>query len=425
VSDYYSMRFSSTEIGSAKDNLKSPIDNWYKFSPGFSHRLVDEIAERENLTRQRNPSIFDPFCGCGTTLVSSQKAQIPAVGNEAQQFMYDVIRAKLNWRIRKSECGDYLIQISDFVHRNYKGFNYKEETHPLLRTLYEKDSLTKLYLIRNSLLQLPQKYRLFFKLALSQTLHKVALHPIAIPYIVRSKKLTNPTQAWEFFEKASNQMLEDVTQHRDKKRTSRIFLHDSRLRNDEISNGECSICISSPPYLNNLDYGENSKVHTHFFEYTKDWRDITVKVRSQLVTSSTTHYASSKVNIDTFKQSEFYLHNTAIAKQLLSIARRLEPSCRERGKTFDLMMLLYFQDMFQVLREIRRAVKKSGKVYLVLGDSAPYGCYIPTTRLIGELSRNVGFNDFRSYLLRIRGSKWKTLRFRHSLKLAENVLVLK
>lgn len=419
------MRFSSTEIGSAKDNLKSPIDNWYKFSPGFSYRLVEEIAERENLVRQHDPSIFDPFCGCGTTLVSSQKLQIPAMGNEAQRFMYDVIRAKLNWRIRPPEFEDYLVHIADFVQSNYKGFNYKEQTHPLLRTLYEKGSLTKLYLIRNSLSQLPQKYRLFFKLALSQTLHKVALHPIAIPYIVRSKKLNNTTEAWGFFVKTAKQMLDDVTQQSDKKRTSKIFLHDSRLRNDMIGNGECSICISSPPYLNNLDYGENSKVHTHFFEYTKDWRDITVKVRSQLVTSSTTYYSSSKVNIDTFKQSDFYLHNKAIAERLISIARTLERSCRERGKTFDLMMLLYFQDMFQVLREIRRAVKKSGKVYFVLGDSAPYGCYIPTTRLIGEMSRNVGFNHFRSYLLRNRGSKWKTLRFRHSLQLAENVLVLK
>ena len=42
--------------------------------------------------------------------------------------------------------------------------------------------------------------------------------------------------------------------------------------------------FTSPPYLNNLDYGEVSKVHSHFFEMTNDWNDITEKVRRKLVT---------------------------------------------------------------------------------------------------------------------------------------------
>ena len=419
------MRFSSTEIGSAKDNLKSPIDNWYKFAPGFSHRLVDEIAVRENLHGRRNSKIFDPFCGCGTTLVSSQKAQIPAVGNEAQQFMYDVIKAKLNWKVRKCEFERYTKQIAEFVQRHYKSFSCEQQAHPLLRTLYEVDSLTKLYLIRNAISDFPGKYRLFFKLALSQTLHKVAIHPIAVPYIVRSKTLSNTHDALNVFESTSRRMLQELIQFADRQQTSKIFLHDSRAKNENIDDGECSICISSPPYLNNLDYGESAKVHTHFFGYTKDWHDITVKVRSQLVTSSTTHYSSSELDIDAFRQSAFFLNNKNVAERLVKLARQLEPSCRQRGKTFDVMMLLYFEDMRQVLGEIRRVLKKRSKAFLVLGDSAPYGCYIPTTRLVGEISKNVGFNEFRIYRLRNRGSKWKTLRFRHSLQLSENVLVLR
>lgn len=32
-------------IGSAKDNMKSAIHNWYKFTAGFSYQFVDLVVE--------------------------------------------------------------------------------------------------------------------------------------------------------------------------------------------------------------------------------------------------------------------------------------------------------------------------------------------------------------------------------------------
>lgn len=422
------MNFLNASIGSAKDNSRSPIHNWYKFAAGFSYLFVDKIIEQEELKPTIESKIFDPFAGCGTTLVSSQKAQIPAIGNEGQEFMYDVIRAKLNWKIDDNEFKNYLDLIKCYIDENYTNFNYQEDTHPLLKTLYRQDSLTKLYLIRNAISDISAyKYKSFFKLALSQTLHKVCIHPIAVPYIARNTLLTNTGQSWECFESISKQMLSDTKEYKRKKRTSRIYLHDSRVKNHEISDGECSICITSPSYLNNLDYGEVSKVHSHFFEYTKNWSDITNKVRSKLVTGSTTHYTESEFDLDEFRQSEFHLSNKYLSNTLIKIANQLKSISKVRAgkKSFDILTLLYFSDMFQVLKEIRRVVKNSGKAYLILGDSAPYGVYVPTTQILGRLSKKAGFSSYKIYKIRSRGTKWKTLRFRHSLELTENVLVLK
>src|SRR2546423_4645226 len=102
------MKFQNAHIGSARDNVKSPIHNWYKFTAGFSFRFVEEILGDEKKKGVTERRVFDPFAGCGTTLVSCQKAQIPAVGNEGQRFMYDVIRAKLNWSINEGECDFFL-----------------------------------------------------------------------------------------------------------------------------------------------------------------------------------------------------------------------------------------------------------------------------------------------------------------------------
>lgn len=421
------MNFSNANIGSAIDNLKSPVHNWYKFTAGFSHRFVERIIEEEKLKAGASSVIFDPFAGCGTTLVSSQKAGIPAIGNEGQEFLYDVIRAKLRWKIDEGEFESYLEFIEDYVRANYSSFDVQSAAHPLLKSLYKTDALIRLYLVRNSLDFISRyKYRFFFKLALSQTLHKVSIHPIATPYIARKKNLTNTTRAWEFFERISRQMLADTSQLREQKLTSRIYLHDSRGVNSEIHNNESSICITSPPYLNNLDYGEVSKVHTHFFEYTSDWNDITRRVRRKLVTGATTHYVKSEFDLEQFKQSDFYYSNRRIADSLIKTAEEIKMAGKGRAgkKSFDILILLYFNDMYQVLKEIRRVVKKGGKAYLILGDSAPFGIYVPTTRIIGKISRNIGFDRFRVHKIRVRGTKWKSLKSRHSLELAEGAVVL-
>ncbi|MDR1644416.1 MAG: hypothetical protein LBS05_01125 [Tannerellaceae bacterium] len=92
--EHQKMDFLHSGIGSAKDNFYSPVHNCYKFTTGFSYKFVDAILECE--TNKREPVVFDPFAGCKTTLVSSQKKGISAIGNEGQEFMLDVIKAQLN-----------------------------------------------------------------------------------------------------------------------------------------------------------------------------------------------------------------------------------------------------------------------------------------------------------------------------------------
>ena len=102
-----------------------------------------------------------------------------------------------------------------------------------------------------------------------------------------------------------------------------------------------------------------------------------------------------------------------------------EISKNKKGKkSFDILALLYFEDMYNVLLEMRRVLKQRSKAYLVLGDSAPYGIFIDTTKLLGEIALNSGFNKYNIVKIRERGTKWTSLKNRHSLKLSENILIL-
>lgn len=422
------MKFLHSEIGSAKDNIKSPIHNWYKFTAGFSHKFVDEIIKKEKLAGNKKARIFDPFAGCGTTLVSAQKHQLKSVGNEGQEFMFDIIRAKLNWRVNELEFEKHLAEIRNYVAKNRSSINLTSHAHPLLLSLYKPNTLKTLYLLRDAIANIKShKYKLFFKLALSQTLHKVSIFPIAVPYISRNRVLANNHTSLTTFITISKKMYKDCKEQNGMKKTSLIFLQDSRTPNKKIKNNSCSVCISSPPYLNNLDYGEVSKVHTHFFEVTQSWNDITNQVRKKLVTGATTHYKDSEFTIKEFKATSFYRKNKKIADSLIKRSNKLEVISKLRlgKKSFAILMLLYFQDMYKVLLEIRRVLRPEGKAYLILGDSAPYGMLVPTTRILGEIAKNIGFNSFKIYKIRSRGTKWKDLTYRHNLELSENLLILK
>jgi DNA modification methylase len=148
-----------------------------------------------------------------------------------------------------------------------------------------------------------------------------------------------------------------------------VYHHDSRLLNPSIPDNHCSICITSPPYLNNLDYGEVSKVCSHFYGITDTWNDITENVRKNLVTGATTHYKDDDFEFSKWIEQDFYVQNKHIVDRLLPDIQRIKDiSYTKKGKkSFDLLALYYFEDMYRVLMEMRRVLKPHSKAFLVLG----------------------------------------------------------
>lgn len=405
--------------------MSSPVHNWYKFTAGFSYKLVDIILEDY---KDKDIVVYEPFAGCGTTLVECQKLGFRSIGNESQELMCNVIHAKLNWIITKQQYTRAKNIIKKYVEENKRIAETAAKFHPLLVTLYDEPSLRELYCIRDGIKRLRNKdVQLFFDLALSQTLHKAAIHPIAVPYISRSTFLSDSGKAWEKFQRISEQMYSDIQQMPHHEQLATVYNWDSRLKNENVAEASCGLCITSPPYLNNLDYGEVSKVHSHFFEMTYDWNDITEKVRRKLVTGATTHYRDTEFVMEEFAQKEFAQHNPDTMGKLVELYGRIKENAKQRKgkKSFHILMMHYFEDMYYVLKEMRRVLRYGGEAYLVLGDSAPYGIYVPTTQILGDVALSAGFTEYSIHKIRSRGDKWKTLKNRHNISLSENILILK
>ena len=87
------------------------------------------------------------------------------------------------------------------------------------------------------------------------------------------------------------------------------------------------------------------------------------------------------------------------------------------------MIASYFLDMAKFWIDLRRIVKKGGEVCLVIGDSAPYGIYVPVDKWLGELAVSYGFESFYFEKERDRNIKWKNRT--HTVPLKEGYLWVK
>lgn len=84
------------------------------------------------------------------------------------------------------------------------------------------------------------------------------------------------------------------------------------------------------------------------------------------------------------------------------------------------MIAAYFHDLAKVFHSLRKVTEDGCKMCFVIGDSAPYGIYVPVDRWLGELAVNAGFQDFSFEKLRDRNIKWKNRK--HNVPLKEGRL---
>ena len=84
------------------------------------------------------------------------------------------------------------------------------------------------------------------------------------------------------------------------------------------------------------------------------------------------------------------------------------------------MIATYFFDLAKAWKQIRRIMKPYSKICFVIGDSAPYGVYVPVGQWLGKLALSAGFKEYQFKKIRDRNIKWKNRK--HKVPLNEGHL---
>jgi len=424
----------TAEWGTFKDSLRAPIHRWFTYPAGFSYKAVEHSLDRHNI--QPGQTIYDPFMGSGTTNLVAKRWGIHSYGVEAHPFVYRIAQAKLNWQIERADVLAFIKHVHETLPAKAEQLKAScqltKEFPELILKCFELKTISDLWALReiaqNS--DLPEGLSDFFFVVITALLREVSTAATGWPYIApKKKKVTSlDKDVLTEFGRLARQMIDDIEITRetaDGCASQHILINDqSQNTQAHIADNSIDHVFTSPPYLNNFDYADRTRLELYFWGEAKTWGDISENVRTKLMTSATTQInrTDPKYEITADLQTDCPEVTSFITAAVAELAERR----KHKGgkKSYDLMVTGYFNDIHQIIKDVYRVLKPHSKALFVLGDSAPYSVHIPTDELIGKIGVDIGFSHYEIEILRTRGGKWAKNPQRHSVELRESIVIL-
>ena len=417
--------------GSFQDSLRAPIHRWFTYPAGYSHKLVDAKIAAYRLDERH--CIADPFVGTGTTSVAAKTAGVNSIGIEAHPFVHWVAQTKLHFEHDVETLSLDAASIRQSATAIHAGGVRCDDVWPtLVYKCFDAENLRRLYALRTAILRCDtaSERRNFFKVALTATLRDVTSAGAGWPYIAPSKFAERTVQRDAFveFDKRCALMINDVLATRiwDVADTEHQLVNgDARALTEYAEPDSIDLILTSPPYLNNYDYADRTRLETYFWGLYDSWGDITRQVRDRLIIAATTQIRRGEM-ADVSRCPGVAGVSPAVHADLTDIIGQLSELRLVKGgkKAYDLMVAGYFEDMLRVIQGAYAVLKAGGPFILVLGDSAPYGVHVRTDEIIGELATAVGFSGYDVEVIRTRGDKWASNTQRHKVPLRESIVTI-
>jgi hypothetical protein len=392
------------------DNLSLPIHRWFRFSAGFSATWAREVMLRE-IAKGRT-RVFDPFAGSGTVLLEGERCGIEAAGVEAHPFVARVARAKLHWRENPKAFRDYAFAVLQYAKKHERS---SEGCSALIGKCFPPDVLSRLDSLRNAWQKIADGSANsdLTWLALVSILRECS--PVGTAqwqYVLPNKTKARSADPYKAFETKVYLMANDMASRQREEFGPAAVLHAADARScSPIADKWADLVITSPPYTNNYDYADATRLEMSFLGEVEGWGDLQEAVRRHLIRSCTQHVA--KINGETFGILDQPLL-APIRQEIVSTCKRLEAERKHHGrkKTYHTMIAAYFEDMANVWQALRRVTAEGALVCFVIGDSAPYGIYVPVDKWLGELAVAAGFKSYAFEKTRDRNVKWKNRKHR-------------
>jgi hypothetical protein len=392
-------------------NMRLPVHGWYRFPAGFSAEWAQRVIEshREAIG---GLAVLDPFAGVGTTVLAGESAGVAACGVEAQPFIQRIAAAKLLWYSNTVEFHEIAQAVAGRARSKCEPLLHYPK---LIHDCFAEASLNDLNNLRCTWEELDDG-------SAGATLSWLALVGIlracssagTAPwqYVLPSKTKNKVLPPYEAFDLQVRRMLADMNywQMFEARRDANIFLDDARLL-ETVQANSVGLVVTSPPYANNYDYGDATRLEMTFFGEVFGWGDIHEKARKHLIRSCSQHASREKLDLD---QLLTELYGTSFIGEISSVCQALTEERLNHGgkKDYHLMVAAYFADMRKTWTALRRVCTDRSEACFVVGDSAPYGIHVPTERWLGELALDAGFQSYSFQKVRDRNVKWKNRKHR-------------
>jgi len=397
--------------GTFVDNMNLPVHRWFRYSAGFSARWVENQLSGLCLAN-RAPLVFDPFVGSGTTLLAADRVGVPSAGVEAHPFVVRIARAKLLWATPISDFADKANAVLCRAHS-------MPSTNPryprLIHECFTGDILLRLDKLRRAWIEESDGSSAseLVWLAITAILRPASSAGTAQwQYVLPSKTKKVVREPFAAYRSQVHLMRTDMRTLQGRTADTLATLIQGDARDcPELKDNSVDVVITSPPYANNYDYADATRFEMSFWGEVQSWADLHESVRQYLIRSCSQHAAKEKLVLEEILAGEVV---GPIRAELSEVCQKLAEERLLHGgkKHYHTMIAAYFTDMAEVWHELRRVCKPEARLCFVVGDSAPYGVYVPVDRWLGQLAIGAGFKSCSFEKLRDRNVKWKNRKHR-------------
>jgi DNA modification methylase len=389
----------------APTNLRSnrhPIHRWANFIAGYTPEFVSECARDAGLNR--GDVVLDPFAGLGTTLTQALLDGFSAVGYEPNPFFHELATAKIMAATGRISPGKvFAVLESTTEYGGSLSEMFGDDALKFLKKMFADNDFRMLTGARRAESLVPNADRSLFRLVVSRIMEAVCLSRTDGVY-----KAPTTRKIAKLFRLAlaelRREVLSDCQDVLPKPDLTAELILGPASRLGESPPSTASLCITSPPYLNNFDYAEMTRMDLYFWGYARSWSEITQRVRSQMIVNTTTAPSDLKR-----KHLKFAAKLPEAEREFLApiVARLRERREAKAGKKdYFALVYPYFAQLLEVFQGCHRVLRPGSPIHVIIGDSYLYGVHMPAGDICRRLMEFAGFDSVEQVLLRTRGERW-------------------
>ncbi|MBN2014072.1 MAG: hypothetical protein JW778_02730 [Candidatus Altiarchaeota archaeon] len=347
---------------------KNPVYNWFYYKEGYSGGLVWDLLGRLGIGE--GSKVLDPFCGTGNTLLACKQKGYDAIGFDILPLGVFVSNTKLQQ--------DYDM---DLLYESVREITAAKFGETELRWP-DLDFID----IKKAFSAYARKDLLFFKEQILgieddkiRNFMFLALLSVVIPVsnvkrdggVLRITKKEHHPPVRHLFRNKLKRMYKDLK--RMKPFPPGVFA-EARIgdsRSLPLEPESIDLCITSPPYLNWVDY---TKIYGLELALLVDSSE---ELRSLRRKSFRSH-----VGADDRRRIDFRSEKVKEVMENVSESTFVRKPGIVEG---------YFEDMYMSLGSIFSALRDGGKAALVVGNVCLPGITVDTDLIVAELGEQIGF----------------------------------
>lgn len=366
-------------------NTSEPVHRWSPYVQGFSARFVQRTLEKYR-REYHTPVVLDPFAGSGTVPVQTKLNGLEFYGIELNPLLHFVASAKTrNWKVNPERLLNIARHLS--ARKEFRAPSFLKSSRQ-----FNPGVLANLEKLMAGIQSFEPandedaQIRELMLLAFSSILIDVSNLKRTPCLGYSPSKRVDDEAPFTAFARKIEEIAEDLwllqTMYRHCLDVSgQIALANSA---DYAHPTGYDLVITSPPYMNGLDYVINYKIEMAWLGFGQTHQELKQLKDSMVVCDNV-----SKGLIRNFARSNRYT-NEWIETIKAEIAQNIQRRGAYRRPDMPEIVHKYFDDMYRIMKNVISALKPGGRFIQVVGDSLIADVYVPTDLILARIGRELG-----------------------------------